>query len=65
LVVERSSCVVTGRVAMRPKTSSASSCVAKQRTGVLRATPRGSKPIRSNRCMTSGSKMFAPAFGIR
>jgi hypothetical protein len=39
--------------------------VAKQRSGVLRATPRGSKPIRSNRSSTLGSKMTPPDFGMR
>ncbi len=37
-------------------TASASSWVRKQRNGLLRATPRGSKPTTSNRSSTCGWK---------
>ncbi len=41
-------------------TASASSWVRKQRSGALRPTPRGSKPIRSNFSRISGVKKLEP-----
>ncbi|MGZ3143911.1 hypothetical protein ACVDFE_18345 [Lentzea chajnantorensis] len=52
--------MVVGRANQPSLTASASSWVRKQRSGALRPTPRGSKPMRSNFSRTSWLKKLAP-----
>ena len=57
----RSSARVTGNWNGVQKAATASSRVSKQRSGVLRMIPRGSKPTRSKRALTSSEYRNGPA----